>query len=82
MKSQFFVADAIQLDAHPAADSHVRRPVELLWRSSDQHLLDADCRGYHYRNVPIVGWPGDDEEEQGASDGSDGQWPIAAPEGT
>ena len=54
MKSQLFIADARQLDAHPAGPTNVRRPVKLLWRAFDQHLLNSYGGRYRDRNVTIV----------------------------
>ena len=54
MKSQLFIADSIQLDTNPAGYANVRRPVKLLWRAFDQHLLDSYSGRYRDRNMPIV----------------------------
>lgn len=53
MRRQFFIADTIQLDTHPAAHTDIRRTEISLRRGVDQALLVTRRRGYPDRNTSV-----------------------------
>lgn len=54
MEFEFFIGDAIKVDADPASAANIRRFVEFLWRAFDEHRLHARRGGYHHRYVAVV----------------------------
>lgn len=55
MKSQLFIADAGELDAHPAGSANVWRSVVFLRRRLDQCFLNTDRSRQYNCDVPVVG---------------------------
>src|SRR5688572_21005632 len=54
VRFELFVADPIDFDSNPTPHAYVRRPIELLRRFLNQHLLNADRRRHRDRDVAIA----------------------------
>src|SRR5690242_13852687 len=54
MSSQFFIVDAIEVDADPAAHSDVSRAEVYLRRCINQHRLQARWGWYQHGDMPVV----------------------------
>src|SRR5215475_6890824 len=54
MQRELFVAYSIDLYADPSSHTYIWRPVELLRRFPDEHLLNPDCCRHGDRDVTII----------------------------
>src|SRR5882757_6661138 len=54
MEPQFFIADCIEFNSHPAADTYIRRHEKLVGLSLEQRRLETRRYRYPHRNAAVV----------------------------
>lgn len=53
VKCKLFIVDVLEFEPYPSSSADIRRPVELLRRSFDQHLLNSGRSWYDDCDVPV-----------------------------